>query len=658
MPLNRAVREGDVPGVPALQFVSPETGLAAFAQLQPMRECMERLSQMFQKNLASRIALAVSAACASHAVLAQDDLDETIVTATRTPRPLDSVGTPVIVISRNDIERSLATDVSELLQQQAGLEVARNGGPGQTTSLFTRGTESNHTVVLVDGVRINPGTIGGAALQGISPESLERIEIVKGPGSSLYGTDAIGGVVQLFTRGAEKSGASAGAAYGSNATQQVFADAAWSGERVRLGAGGGYTESDGMPVFVDDDVDRGYRDVTARVFGEVAATDALKFRARGWNSAGRTEYSNQTFSTPAYAAVSQDFENSVYSLETEYRRNDGFGVRASVGRTLDDIEQLQAGFGPAEFDYARTRRVTGEVQLDLARMGPHSLSLGAAHSDERARAQSFGTVIDEGTMVNQAFVQDQFDLGMVDSRLAVGYVDHETFGGETTWNADFGVVFGKGTRVTLSGGKAFRAPDSTDRFGYGGNPDLQPEVSEQLQLTLRQDIGEHQQAWLSAFDNRIEDLVTFVFDPVTFEGRNENVDRARIQGVELGYQFAGQAWRARAELTLQDPRNELTDERLLRRSREALVLAVSRDMGPLDLGVDLQAFGNRKDTSFPDTVTLDSYALVNATLRYRINGGITLQARLENAFDEDYTQVQGYRTEGRSYTIGVRYSFE
>jgi vitamin B12 transporter len=613
---------------------------------------------MFQKNLASRLAFAISVACATNAAIAQDELEETVVTATRTARPLDSVGTPVIVISRNDIERSMATDVSEILQQQAGLEVARNGGPGQTTSLFTRGTESNHTVVLVDGVRMNPGTIGGAALQSIAPESLERIEIVKGPGSSLYGTEAIGGVVQLFTRGAEKSGVSGGASYGSDATQQLFGDAAWSGDRVKFGVGGGYTESEGMPTFVDDQVDRGYRDVTARVFGEVAATDALKVRARGWNSSGRTEYSNQTFGDPPYAPVSQDFENSVYSLETEYRRDDGFGVRASVGRVIDDIEQLQDGFGPKQFDYARTRRVTSEVQMDLARMGTHSVSVGAGHSDERARAQSFGTVIDEGTMVNQGFVQDQFSLGRLDSRLAVGYVDHETFGGEMTWNADFGVAFGKGTRVTLSGGKAFRAPDSTDRFGYGGNADLLPEISRQIDLTLRQKFGEHQQAWLSAFDNRIDDLITFVFDPVTFDGRNENLDRARIKGVELGYQFAGVAWRARAELTLQDPRSETTDERLLRRSREALVLAVSRDVGPLDVGVDLQAYGNRKDTSFPDTVTLDSYQLVNATVRYRVNDALTMQARLENAFDEDYTLVQGYRTEGRSYTIGVRYSFD
>jgi vitamin B12 transporter len=616
----------------------------------------------------SQAALAVARALACSLVplfvsspsFAQDELEETIVTATRTPVPLDAVGAPVIVITRADIERSLASDVSELLQMHGGLEIARNGGPGQTTSLFTRGTESNHTVVLIDGVRINPGTIGGAALQNIAPESLERIEIVKGPRSSLYGTDAIGGVVQLFTRGTAKDGGSTGATFGSDSTRQIFGDAAMSaGDSFKLGFGGSYAESEGMPTFVDDNLDRGYRNVTGRAFAEFAASDALKFRARAWRAAGRTEYSSQTFSDPPYAPASQDFENSVYSLETEYRTEGGFGVRGTVSRALDDINQLQLGFGPADFDYARTARTNIDVQVDLATIGTHALSFGLQRSDENTRAQSFGTVFDEDTLVTQAFVQDQFQIGRLTSRLALGHVDHETFGSELTWNAEFGAAFDTGTRVTLSAGTAFRAPDSTDRFGFGGNPDLDPEFSRQVELSVRQKLGARQQVSLSAFDNRIHDLIDYVItDFDTFDGQNQNVERARIKGVELGYQFAGEAWRARAELTLQDPRDETADQRLLRRSRESLVLAVNRDVGALDLGVDVAAFGSRKDIGFPFNITLDSYALLNATVRYRVNGALTLQGRIENALDEDYTLAQGYRTEGRSYTIGVRYSFE
>jgi vitamin B12 transporter len=608
----------------------------------------------------SRLALAVAATLVSTSTFAQDDLDETIVTATRTPVPLDAVGAPVIVITRGDIERSLAGDVSELLQTHAGLEIARNGGPGQTTSLFMRGTESNHTVVLIDGVRINPGTIGGAALQNIAPESLERIEIVKGPRSSLYGTDAIGGVIQLFTRGAAKDGVSAGATSGSHATQQIFGDAAISaGETLKFGFGGSYGESEGLPTFVDDTVDRGYRNVTGRAFAEFAPTDGLTFRARGWRAAGRTEYTAQTFGDPPYEPVSQDFENSVYSFEGEYRVEDGFGVRASLSNALDDITQLQAGFGPEEFDYARTKRTNLDVQVDLAALGAHKVSFGLQRSDENTRAQSFGTVFDEDTRVAQAFVQDQFEYGRLTSRLALGGVDHETFGSELTWNAEFGAGFGSGTRVTLSGGSAFRAPDSTDRFGFGGNPDLDPEISRQVEISVRQKLGDRQQVSLSAFDNRIDDLIDYVIiDFNTFEGQNQNVERARIKGVEIGYQYNGEAWRARAGLTLQDPRDETTDERLLRRSRESLVLAVSRDVGALDLGVDIASFGDRLDFGFPSNVTLDAYALVNASLRYRVNGALTLQGRLENLFDENYTLAEGYRTEGRTYTVGVRYSFD
>ena len=608
----------------------------------------------------SQLAIAIAATLVSASGFAQDELDETVVTATRTPVPLDAVGAPVIVITRSDIERSLASDVSELLQVHAGLEIARNGGPGQTTSLFTRGTESNHTVVLIDGVRINPGTIGGAALQNIAPESLERIEIVKGPRSSLYGTDAIGGVVQLFTRGAAKDGVSTGATFGSDSTQQIFGDVAMSAsEQLKFGFGGSYAESDGMPVFIDDPNDRGYRNVTGRALAEFAATDALKFRARGWRAAGRTEYSAQTFSDPPYEPVSQDFENSVYSFEGEYRVEDGLGVRATVSRALDDIEQLQAGFGPAEFDYARTQRTNVDVQVDLASIGAHELSFGAQHSDENTRAQSFGTVFDEDTRVTQGFLQDQFVIGRLSSRLALGLVDHETFGDEVTWNAEFGAGFGTGTRITLSGGSAFRAPDSTDRFGFGGNPDLDPEVSEQVELSVRQKLGDRQQLSLTAFDNHIDDLIDYVvIDFTTFEGQNQNVERARIKGVELGYQYTGESWRGRAELTLQDPRDETTDELLLRRSRESLVLAVNRDVGALDLGLDIAAYGDRKDFGFPENVTMDAYALVNATVRYRVNGALTLQGRLENLFDEDYVLAEGYRTEGRAYTVGVRYSFD
>jgi vitamin B12 transporter len=178
-----------------------------------------------------------------------------------------------------------------------------------------------------------------------------------------------------------------------------------------------------------------------------------------------------------------------------------------------------------------------------------------------------------------------------------------------------------------------------------------------VELSVRQKLGQRQQLTLSAFDNHIRDLIDYVFDPDTFEGENQNIDRVRIKGVELGWSFSSEVWRARAELTLQDPRDATLDTRLLRRSREALSIAVNRDVGKLDLGVDLIAAGNRMDFGFP-TITLDSYTLFNATLRYRATPQLTLQGRFENLLDEEYAFAAGYRTEGRAYTLAVRYTFD
>ena len=362
--------------------------------------------------------------------------------------PLDAVGAPVIVITRNDIERSLASDVSELLQTHAGLEIARNGGPGQTTSLFTRGTESNHTVVLVDGVRINPGTIGGAALQNIAPESLERIEIVKGPRSSLYGTDAIGGVVQLFTRGAAKDGVSTGATYGSDATQQLFGDAALSaGEQFKLGFGGSYAESDGMP----DLRRRRHRSRLSQRHRRVRSPNSPRptrsqFRARGWRSRRAHRVLGADLQRSAVRGRLAGFrEQRVFVRRRIPRAATAFGVRATVSRALDDIEQLQAGFGPAEFDYAHTQR-------DQRRRagGPGAarhacaVSFGVQRSDENTRAQSFGTVFDEDTLVDAGLragsVRDR--PAHLAARARARWTTRPS-ATKLTWNAEFGAAFGQ-----------------------------------------------------------------------------------------------------------------------------------------------------------------------------------------------------------------------
>lgn len=592
-------------------------------------------------------------------------LEETLVTATRTRLDFSEVDAPFFVVDREAIERSLAPDAAELLRLHAGMEIARTGGPGQQASLFTRGTESNHTVVLVDGVRINPGTIGIAALQNIAPESIERIEVVKGPRSSLYGSEAIGGVVNLITDAHSREGLAAILSAGPDESYAAGLAGGWrAGDRAHLGARVDYAESEGFPTLVDSDIDRGFDNLTLNLSGSYAFTDEFSLRASGWRTSGNTQYMATVFDPetfePSPTPVDQDFENASYSLEALWNPRESTRLRAAFTRAEDEIDQNQDNNGGSTppFDHLRTRRNGLELQGDFGLGAGNTLTAGALLTQENAASLSYGTAFDVDLDVNQFFVQDRFSFGRQDLLAAIAYVDHETFGDEVTWNAQYGLSIGEGLRLTLGAGKAFRAPDATDLYGFGGNPALEPEVSEQVEIGLRQSIGERHAFFANAFRNDIDDLIVYVFDPETFDGINENVERARIEGIEAGYAFEGERWHVRAEATWQDPRNRDTDERLLRRARENYVLAVDRVAGRLALGADITYAGDRVDVAFPSTVTMAAYTLVNATARFAITKNWWVQARLENAFDEDYTLVYGYRTAGRGLTLATRYTLE
>jgi vitamin B12 transporter len=306
----------------------------------------------------------------------------------------------------------------------------------------------------------------------------------------------------------------------------------------------------------------------------------------------------------------------------------------------------------------RTVRHALDLQSDWRLPARHELTAGALLTREDTTALAFGSGFDEDTAVDMFFLQDRWSRDAHDVLLAAGYTDHESFGGRMTWNAEYAVTLAARTRLSFAAGTAFHAPDATDRFGPGGNPALEPEESRQFELSVRQPLGAQQEIYLSAFRNDIDELVIFrIFDPLTFEGRNENVEQARIRGLEAGYRLTGQSWRLRAEAWLQDPRNRTTGERLLRRAREALTLSVQRAVGRTELGVDVLASGARRDFGFPAPVRLDPYVLVGFGARLAVTEQWSLQARLDNAFDERYELADGFNSPRRTVTLATRYRF-
>ncbi len=583
-------------------------------------------------------------------VLSADDedavLEPFVVTATRTSVPLSKSLAPTIVISREEIERSLAADIAGILRFHAGLEIARNGGPGQTTSLFIRGTDSNHALVLIDGIKINPGTIGGAALQNISPDIVERIEIVKGPRSSLYGSEAVGGVVNIITRsGAGRQYITGSVTAGQHDTRQATAGFSQPFSDGNLGIDVSWFDTDGYPTRTDDTTDRGHDNISVNMRGSLHVA-ALDLTLRHWQSTGTTEYSD-FFLTP----VDQDYENRTTALEISAHPSSSWETHASLSYALDDIEQNQSA------DFVTTSRYAVDWQNDFDIADRHVLVAGLYLSEEDTQAMSFGLGFNESISVNAIYSEALLSFDHQDLMLAVRYTDHEAFGGEPTWNIGYGLDLTLLTRLTASIGTAFRAPDSTDLFGFGGNPDLDPETSTQYEVAVNHRPADNHSLTLGIFRSEIDDLIEFVVtDPMTFAGENQNIEEALIDGVEASYTFDGRLWNVHVEAVHQDPRNKSTGQRLFRRAENSVSLNLTRRVGLHELAFDILATGDRLDFGFPDPVRLGDYILANLRGRYALTDHWSLQASVENILDEDYELASGFNTTGRGVYLRVSYN--
>ena len=590
-------------------------------------------------------AVPLAAVLPAAATDSSDRIETLIVTATRRPTPAEAVLAPVTVIDRAMLARSLAPDVVDVLRFNAGLDVGRTGGPGQPASIFIRGAESNHTLVLIDGVRVNPGTIGGAALQNIPPQLVERIEIVRGPRSSLYGTDAIGGVINVITRRppqGKRFEVRAGA--GSYESREADLFTSLAGDAGQIGGGVSWIESRGFPTRSVDTTERGFENLAFNAFARTQL-GTTEIGLRHWQAEGTSEYSD-FFLTP----LDQDFRNTVTSVTVDHGSTEVWSTRLTLSRIEDRIEQNDLP------DYLLTERYSLDWQNDFDLTDRQRLTAGVLLQYEDADSLSFGSAFDARTRIANAYVQDSVEFGPHALLLAAGYTDHETFGGHATWNAEYGIALNGATRLSFAAGSAFRAPDATDRYGFAGNPALEPEESLSYEIGLRHQIGDHQTFSLTAFQNEIDDLIEYVVvDPETFAGELRNVDQARIRGIEAGYVYAADAWQLRAQLSLQDPENRTTGAQLFRRTRESLTIGATRDFGRLSFGADLLYAGPREDFGFPEPAQLDAYTLVNLSARWRLSRSISVLARVENVLDEQYELASTYNTPDRSVFVAVRY---
>lgn len=568
----------------------------------------------------------------------QDPMSDTIVvTATRSEIPLRDAIVPVTVIDRDQIELSMATDLAELLRFEAGIDIGRNGGPGQATSVFMRGTESNHTLVLVDGVRINPGTIGGAAIQHIDPKVIERVEIVKGTRSALFGTDAIGGVINIITRHSTEPYVDVGAGSGSFDSRSAYVSAGGGTRHAEFGATINTKSTDGFAVRTDSDIERGYENVSANLHA-TRKFDRGDVTLRHWRASGNVEYLD-FFLSP----LDQDYLNESTALELQNPLGDSGRSKLILSHSRDRIVQNQS------IDSVDSERRSLDWQLSVS-LGEHKLAAGVFLADEDALAtSSFGSDFDATTRFRAVFVQDSIARGRHRAFLAARYSDYDSFGSELTWNAEYGIRLTDALGLSAGLGHAFRAPDATDRFGFGGNPDLAPEVADEIQLGATLEATDRQRLRLELYAKDIDDLIEFDLTDFTLR----NIAKAEIRGAELAYEYTGDRFTLRADLVRQRAENAADGSRLLRRAEESLTLSYVQKLGAHQLGVSVLASGDREDFG----ATLPGYTLVNLTGQFQLGRRWQLNARIENLFDEDYETASGFRMQALSAFAEISYKY-
>ena len=572
--------------------------------------------------------------------ISQEDTAEQelmVVTASRGEEALDQALVAVSVISSEDIRRSVAEDLTDLLRLEGGIDIVRSGGAGSQTSVFMRGTNSNHTLVLVDGVRVSSANSGAAVWEHLPLNQVERIEIVRGPRAGLYGSDAMGGVIQIFTSDNPQSSARLTA--GSFGSTEVTANIGMESESGYFRLGFGDRSSDGQSAqnvmgYSYDPDDDGYDNRNLLLSG------GLTTQGGDW-SFGLLAIEGDTEFDQGISGVKQNVASIVYDINN----GDGWKQQFQLGYAGDKIVS-DFGFFSSSFE---SDRVHTSWQNQLQVGAGTGLLFGADYYREDGKND---TAYDQkrnnaGVYFGLRAVRQNQDF---DASLRLD--KNSEFGSELTGQLAWGTQIGDKLRLFASYGTAFRAPNLSEQFspGFGGlfagNPELQPESSASAELGLRWEPSLEHSATVNLFLTDVEGLILF-----TGQGFQAiNINEAKIRGLEVGYQWRTPQWQFNGNLTLQDTEDRATGNSLLRRPDEKLSLTLDRIFSDGTwIGGEIFASGKRDDFG----ASLSSYQLINFRAGKQLGTHWSIEARIENLLDEDYQPAFGFNGVGRSGFVSL-----
>ena len=590
-----------------------------------------------------------------YAAYADTPMELLIVTPTRMPQALGQTIADTTVLTQQDIRDSGAADVPALLRTLPGVEVAQSGGLGSQSSIFMRGTNSNQVLVLIDGVRVNSATTGATALEHIMLDNVERIEVVRGNVSSLYGSEAIGGVIQIFTKqgnGAPAFNASAGV--GSHDTQRLTAGYSGRVNDNSFSVNAGKVRADGVsamnPLLMPgaNPSNNGYDNDTLDAQVTHAFNDNHALTASLFSTRGNSSYDN-AFGAPT------DLNNLVENIDKYSLASDDqlSGMWHSTMRIAQGIDGSKTDTNGAQTWDAQTQSNQFSWQNNLKIAEGQQFSLSAEHLGQAVTANTTPYTL---TTRNVSSLLGGYtgDYGTQQAQLNLRQDRYSDFGTANTGLLGYGLSFTDHWRATATISSAFKAPTFNDMYypvAWGGNPDLLPERSHDREVGLHYaKDGQHADAVY--FDNRISNFI--VLNPAY---ASINIPMAQITGQELSYAGDFGHSHLKASATFQNPLNVTTGLVLPRRAKEFGNIAATHDVDAWNMGAEVRYSGVREDTNqiTSGAVTLPSYTLFNLTARYKMDKSFNVSARLDNLFNRDYSEVYGYNTPGRTLFVGLDY---
>lgn len=606
-------------------------------------------------SLAILGAMSVSSIALAETGTLDDEAETITVTSSRSPVSIADSLASQVVITRADIERIQPKSLLDILSTVPGLDMSTSGGRGQTASIYMRGANSDHTLVLLNGVRISSASLGSTNVQNIAPELVERIEIVKGPRAALWGSDAIGGVIQIFTRKLDSGEHFVSANVGSENYRMLNAG-------VGIEHGDGFTsisveheESDGFDVKDDTETDDdGYSFDSLSINGQQALNKVMSIHWLAQVDQGDTEYDS------SYENESK-VSNHVWQLGATYNWQT-FGVNniTQFNVSQNRTSNIAHGNGTSVSDGALYDSRRNQYSLlnssDLS--AQWQLNFGADWYEEELKGDAQYSKTKRDT--TGVFAHAMFKEGKISFELATRYDDVEGIDSETTYNTSAGYQITQSTQVVISAGTGFKVPTFNDLYyplswGYVGNTDLTSETSESYEMSVKSQFDALSLVF-NFYNTDIDNLIDWAGSDEDDNVTPINVDNVEIRGAEFGVDYQGFGGGHKFNVSYIESENAATGLQLGRRAKEHVSYQFDTTIANADVYAEIQYKGKRYDYLYGGAVVeLDSYSLVNLGVSYPILDNVKIQVKINNALDETYQTSSAYFTQERVAYFGISY---